>query len=193
MLVLPPALSAETAQAWVKAGDVAAVIATLPAGGEVAAMDRLRTLCATVQEAGAAFLVEDRPDVASAVKADGVHVASANGFARAIAAIKPQGIVGAGMDSRHDTMEAGEAGADYVLFGDLDGSGELAAVTDLVSWWAEVFEVPCVGVATTLEDARELAAAGADFVALAALPSGTDGSALIAAVDRVLAETEPRS
>lgn len=191
MLVLPSALSAEIALAWVKAGDVAAVIATLPAGGEVAAMDKLRALCAAVQGAGAAFLIEDRPDVATAIKADGVHVASPNGFSRAASALKPNGIVGAGMESRHDTMEAGEAGADYVLFGDLDGSGEITPVADLVNWWAEVFEVPCVGVATTLEDARELATAGADFIALAALPSGTDGTTLIAAVDRMLTEPGP--
>ncbi|WP_198018907.1 thiamine phosphate synthase [Azorhizobium doebereinerae] len=190
MLVLPPALPAEAAAAWVKAGDVAAVIATLPAGGEVAALETLRALCETVQAAGAAFLVEDRPDIAGAIKADGVHVASLAALARALKSVKPDGIAGVGLSSRHDAMEAGEAGADYLLFGGLDGSDPIGPVADLVNWWAELFEVPCVGVATTLEDAQALAAAGADFIALAALPDGADGAALIAAVDRHLASLE---
>ncbi|MGU3495621.1 thiamine phosphate synthase [Xanthobacteraceae bacterium A53D] len=190
MLVLPPALPAETAADWVRAGDVAAVIATLPAGGEVAAMDTLKALCAAVQDAGAAFIIEDRPDVAAAVKADGVHVASLNAFGRAAKALKPDGIVGVGLPDRHDAMEAGEAGADYLLFGDLDGSGDPAPVAELVQWWADVFEVPCVGVATTLDDALVLATARADFVALAAVPDGKDGTAFIAAVDAAVAAVE---
>ncbi len=55
-------------------------------------------------------------------------------------------------------------GADYVLFGDLDGPFE--ATLDAVEWWAELFEVPCVGIATSLEEAEALAEAGAEFVAL---------------------------
>jgi thiamine-phosphate pyrophosphorylase len=39
-------------------------------------------------------------------------------------------------------------------------------VLDRVSWWAEVFEIPCVGFAATVAEAEQLAAAGADFVAL---------------------------
>ncbi|MFX5126525.1 hypothetical protein ABTC57_18915, partial [Acinetobacter baumannii] len=31
-------------------------------------------------------------------------------------------------------------------------------------WWAELFEPPCVGFATSLEEARDFAASGADFV-----------------------------
>ncbi len=190
MLVLPPAISADDAAAWVKAGDVAAVIAPLPAGPEREAVDTLRRLAEVVQEAGAAFLVEDRIDLAAAIKADGVHVGSLEALARALPALKPDGIVGAGagLSSRHDAMEAGEAGADYLLFGKTDGSDEIAPIVALVNWWAEVFEVPCVGVATTLAEAEELAAAGADFIALARLPSGDDGAALIRAVDRHIAE-----
>lgn len=189
MLVLPPAISADDAAAWVKAGDVAAVIAPLPAGPHAAAVATLRALAEVVQNAGAAFLVEDRTDVATAIKADGVHVGSLDALTRALPVLKPDGIVGvgAGLSSRHDAMEMGEAGADYLLFGKTDGSDDIAPIVDLVQWWAEVFEVPCVGVATTLDEAEALAAAGADFIALARLPSGADGTALIRAVDRHIA------
>ena len=64
-------------------------------------------------------------------------------------------------------MAAGEAGADYVLFGEPDAEGQrpsAEAIAERLEWWAELFEPPCIGYATSLEEAREFAAAGADFV-----------------------------
>jgi thiamine-phosphate pyrophosphorylase len=66
-------------------------------------------------------------------------------------------------------MVAGEAGADYVLFGEPDANGERPsadAICERLDWWAELFEPPCVGYAANLEEARLFAAAGADFVLL---------------------------
>ena len=66
-------------------------------------------------------------------------------------------------------MIAGEAGADYVMFGEPDASGRrpsFDAVAERVAWWAELFEIPCVGFATSLDEVRPLASAGADFVAV---------------------------
>jgi thiamine-phosphate pyrophosphorylase len=39
-------------------------------------------------------------------------------------------------------------------------------VLERVAWWAEVFEIPCVGFAATAEEIGPLVAAGADFIAL---------------------------
>jgi thiamine-phosphate pyrophosphorylase len=39
-------------------------------------------------------------------------------------------------------------------------------VIERVSWWSEVFEIPCVAYATSMEEVAEFAAAGADFVAV---------------------------
>ena len=67
-------------------------------------------------------------------------------------------------------MNAGEAGADYVMFGEprRDGFTPPADQTvERVAWWAEIFEPPCVGYAAALEDIAPLVEAGADFVALA--------------------------
>src|SRR5256885_12374509 len=64
-------------------------------------------------------------------------------------------------------MAAGEAGADYVLFGEPDKNGQrpsVAAIGERLEWWAELFEPPCVGFAVSPEEAYEFAAAGADFV-----------------------------
>ncbi len=38
--------------------------------------------------------------------------------------------------------------------------------TERVAWWAELFEVPCVGFAAGLDEVEPLAAAGADFMAV---------------------------
>jgi thiamine-phosphate pyrophosphorylase len=68
-------------------------------------------------------------------------------------------------------MTLGEAGADYVGFGipalveDRETARERRL--ELVAWWSEIFEVPCVAFDVEAdEDAGLLAQAGADFVAL---------------------------
>jgi thiamine-phosphate pyrophosphorylase len=86
--------------------------------------------------------------------------------------------------SRDAAMIAGEAGADYVGFGDLDrpaGQG----VYDLLEWWSELFVLPCLAEAATTErDCAQLARAGADFVAVGgSVWSDPDGAA--AAVRRL--------
>jgi thiamine-phosphate pyrophosphorylase len=66
-------------------------------------------------------------------------------------------------------MFAAEAGADYVMFGEPDQAGRrpaFDAIIERVAWWAEVFEIPCVGFAASLDEVQPLAAAGADFIAL---------------------------
>ncbi len=66
-------------------------------------------------------------------------------------------------------MLAAEQGADYVMFGEPDADGvrpAFAAIEERIAWWAEVFEIPCVGYAASLDDIAPLVAAGADFVAL---------------------------
>jgi thiamine-phosphate pyrophosphorylase len=64
-------------------------------------------------------------------------------------------------------MAAGELGADYVLFGEPDASGQrpsVEAVCERLQWWDELFEPPCVGFAGAAGEVGEFAAAGADFV-----------------------------
>ena len=190
MLILPsdPDLGATGVAACVAAGDIAAVIA--PVGEGSAETARLRTLCAPVQAAGVAFLLDGRADLVAAVAADGAHLSGLATLRNALPALKPNSIAGAGgLPSRHDAMEAGEAGADYVLFG---GEGAAFPQTEeMISWWAEVFEVPCVGVAGDAEEALALAHAGADFIALAGpWISSEDGPRIIADIDARLAATD---
>ena len=102
--------------------------------------------------------------------ADGIHIegsqADLKGARRAYA---PPLMVGAGgLWNRHDAMLAGESGVDYVLFGTADPGRTLDhdRICDLCGWWSDLFEIPCVGAASTLDEARHLLAAGAEFVGL---------------------------
>ena len=73
------------------------------------------------------------------------------------------------MRSRDDAMAAGEAGADYVMFGEPRRDGytpPLAETLERTAWWAEIFQTPCVAFAGALDAVAPLTAAGADFVAL---------------------------
>jgi thiamine-phosphate pyrophosphorylase len=128
-------------------------------------------LVETVQARGVALLIADDPARASRLKADGAHInGDRQALGAALAALKPAYIVGAGgLASRDDAMYAGEAGADYVMFGDLGPDPQKRGhnrVLERVLWWAEIFTLPCVAYAETLSDIAELAEAGADFLAL---------------------------
>jgi thiamine-phosphate pyrophosphorylase len=86
----------------------------------------------------------------------------------ALSSLKPDRIMGVGgLSTRHDSMAAGELGADYVLFGEPDPNGQrpsVEAIAERLQWWAELFEPPCVGFAASRAEAYEFAASGADFV-----------------------------
>lgn len=139
-------------------------------GDERALINRVKALAPLAQEAGVAVLVEAAPQVAVRGGADGVHVATALAVGPAREVLTAGRIVGAGaLRSRHDAMEAGEAGADYIMFGEPRPDGSLmtlSALVDRASWWAEVFETPCVAYAAGAEAVAALAWTRAEFIAL---------------------------
>src|SRR5258708_5450634 len=117
---------------------------------------------------GAAVLIEGHVELAARAGADGAHVSGIEAMQDALPTLKPDRIIGVGgLATRHDSMAAGEAGADYVLFGEPDAGGErpsAEAIAERLDWWSEVFEPPCIGYAASRAEAQEFAAAGADFV-----------------------------
>ena len=177
------------------AADVAAVLLRLPASDERNRINHAKAIAPTVQGAGAALLLEGFAELAARAGADGSHLHGIEAFQAGLAALKPARIAGCGgLASRHDAMLVAEAGADYVMFGEPDPIGRrpsFDAVAERVAWWAELFEVPCVGFAASLDEVEPLAAAGADFVAMDCVftdPGGT--SAAVADAARRLARTE---
>jgi thiamine-phosphate pyrophosphorylase len=185
----PAALSERLAEAS-RAVDVAAVLAYLNDADERSLINMVKAMAPGVQGAGAAFLVNGRPDIVVRAGADGAHLAGPDALNAALARLKPNHIAGAGgLRSRHDAMVVAEAGADYVMFGEPDAAGLRAsrdAVIDRVAWWAEVFEIPCVAYAAALDDIDALVAAGADFIAVGGAlfddPRGLKAAAVDAAM-----------
>jgi thiamine-phosphate pyrophosphorylase len=167
---IDPAASAAALAAALGAADVAAVLLGLSAADERSLINHVKALAPVVQDLGAALLLEGHPDIAVKAGADGAHFAGVEEFQAALATLKPERIAGCGgLTTRHDAMLAAESGADYVMFGEPDHDGQrpsFDAILERIGWWAEVFEIPCVGFAVSAEEIEPLAAAGADFVAL---------------------------
>jgi thiamine-phosphate pyrophosphorylase len=189
-LATPPlADTAAGAVQWpalLAAADVAAVLLRLAPADERTLIKRVKALAPQIQPAGVALLVDGHPDLVARSGADGAHLSGTAALEAALPVLKPERIAGVGgLASRHDAMVAGEAGADYLLFGDTDADGHrapAAAIAERIQWWAEVFQPPCVGAAATRDEARAFAAAGAEFILL--------GDAVWAAPDPLVALRE---
>jgi thiamine-phosphate pyrophosphorylase len=148
--------------------DIAAVLLRLAPADPRSLISRIKALAPAVQNGGAALLIEGNAELVARSGADGAHLTGIEALQEALPTLKPGRIAGVGgLVTRHDSMSAGEAGADYVLFGEPDGRGQrpsAEAISERLQWWAELFEPPCVGFAATIEEAGEFAGAGADFV-----------------------------
>src|ERR1700738_157611 len=148
--------------------DVAAVLVRLKPTDQRTMISRVKALAPAIQASGAAVLLEGHVELVARAGADGAHLTGIAAMEDALPSLKPDRIAGVGgLTTRHDSMAAGELGADYVLFGEPDAKGvrpSVEAIAERLEWWAELFEPPCVGFATSREEAYEFAAAGADFV-----------------------------
>ena len=130
----------------------------------------MQRICA---DADTAFIVNDSIALAKRLGADGVHLGQSDGDAReARDILGPSVQIGVTChDSRHLAMDAGEKGADYVAFGAFYPTTtkpcEYRPDPGLLSWWASLFEVPCVAIGgITPLNAAPLITAGADFIAV---------------------------
>jgi len=148
--------------------DVAAVLVRLKPTDQRTMISRVKALAPAIQDSGAALLLDGHVELVARAGADGAHLTGIAAMEDALPTLKPDRIAGVGgLATRHDSMAAGELGADYVLFGEPDGSGQrpsIEAIAERLQWWAELFEPPCVGFAASREEAYQFAAAGADFV-----------------------------
>lgn len=157
------------------AGDVAALQIRLKdyADEEIAAGVAVLAPFALARDV--AVILNDRPDLARDLGCDGVHVGQEDAaYAEARRLMGPDRIVGVTChDSLHLAMEAAEAGADYVAFGAVFPTATKDAKTraelELIAGWAADMLTPCVAIGgITAQNAREVARAGADFLAVSA-------------------------
>jgi len=170
-----PAFAGDLAAALdapLKAGSVQAVLLSRASvsGDDDAVRPAVEALRPLVQDRDVAFLLDGRPALAAATGCDGVEAGPGGpGYAACRKAVGPSASVGVACGhSRHEAMVAGEAGADYVAFGEpAEGDDAMASTLDLVAWWAEMMELPVVALGPIdAASAPRVAAAGADFLAL---------------------------
>lgn len=156
-------------------GDVAAVQLRLKGAPDETVLKIGSALKPIVQAAGAAFIVNDRPDLAARLEADGVHVGQSDAsYAEARRLLGAERIVGVTCHNSRDlAYDAAEAGADYVAFGAFYPTGTKEplhwAEPEILSIWQETMETQCVAIGgITIDNAEPLVRAGADFLAVSA-------------------------
>jgi thiamine-phosphate pyrophosphorylase len=179
-LITPPAIAdleafASMLEQALEAGEVAALQIRLKDASDDQIRAAVARLAPIAQAHDVAVILNDRPELAKATGCDGVHVGQDDTpVAEARRIMGPDAMIGATChDSRHLGMEAAEAGADYVAFGAFFPT-ETKATTHRpelaeLTIWQETMETPCVAIGgITVDNAAEVAAAGADFVAVSA-------------------------
>ena len=118
-----------------------------------------------------ALVIDSHVALAERLGLDGVHL---NDGARSIRKVRKQlgvdAIIGAFCGtSKHDGMNAGEAGADYISFGPVGetalGDGQTADF-ELFEWWSQMIELPVVAEGAIDEDVVARLAPVVDFFAI---------------------------
>lgn len=175
-LLTPPKIASdyvETLDKVLATGDVSAFQIRLKdhSADELDAL--IAPLVACARRHQVSVILNDDPHLALRHKADGVHIGQEDAsYAEARRILGPKAIIGVTChDSRHLAMLAGEQGADYVAFGAFFPTAtktpKAEASVDLLSWWTDLFEVPCVAIGgITSENVGPLVEAGADLVAV---------------------------
>ena len=152
-LITPPAIDLETfpdrLAAVLDSTEIACVRLAL-AGKDEDMIQRAADACRLVSHArDVAIVIENHMLMVQRLGLDGVHLTDG---ARQVRYVRKElgsdAIVGAFCGvTRHEGMNAGEAGADYVAFGPIGttplGTGEQVEF-DLFEWWSQVIEVPSI-------------------------------------------------
>jgi thiamine-phosphate pyrophosphorylase len=181
-LISPPVLRlgdfvSQVRQAF-SGGDIGCFQLRLKGADDADIVKAAREIIPICHDHGAAFILNDRPDLALKAGADGVHLGQDDGSVReARSLLGIDGVVGVSChDSRHLSMVAGEQGADYVAFGAFyptqSKSPEALAkygtpTPDILEWWQSYMVLPCVAIGGIKpSNCAPLVKAGADFIAV---------------------------
>lgn len=144
----------------------------IPGTGTEDELGRLADLAREIAHArDVAIVIDDHVQLAQRHGLDGVHLTDGpRGVRYARKELGPDAIVGVFCgSSRHDGMNAAEAGADYISFGPCRstalGHGEIAE-SDLFQWWSEMIEAPVVAEGALTPALIGQLAPVCDFIAL---------------------------
>jgi thiamine-phosphate pyrophosphorylase len=206
-LITPPQIDDVPAfvdlfKAAIEGGDIASLQIRLKQDGEIdlaatrAVAQAVKPLCNVNH---IALFINDSPQLARALEADGVHLGSGDmdiGEAREL--VGEDIIIGATCkNSRHQALIAGEAGADYVAFGAFYPTETKADTTqaepETLTWCQMFLTMPCVAIGgITVANAKPLLEAGADFLAVSSgVWDHSDGpAAAVAMFNRLIDEAQ---
>ncbi len=178
-LITPSKFDLDTFSAQLKdaleGGDVASVQLRMKESYDEEIIKAARTLMPICHARDVAFIINDRPDIAVKVNADGVHIGQEDqSYKETREMLGDDKIIGVTCkSSKHLAMTAGEQGADYIAFGSFFPTTTKITTSmakpEILTWWQELFEIPCVAIGGITEDNADIVAkAGADFVAVCA-------------------------
>jgi thiamine-phosphate pyrophosphorylase len=177
-LITPPRLDdlagfGRTLAHALDAGDVAALQIRLKGAADEVVLAAIDALGPIARSRGVMLILNDRPDLAARSGCDGVHIGQDDApYAEARRLLGQDAVIGVTChDSLHLAMEAAEQGADYVAFGAFHPTDTKETVhrpeLDLLTGWQSDMLIPCVAIGgITIPTARELAKAGADYLAV---------------------------
>ncbi len=176
-LITPPSIDLEEFtphyRAALDGGEVACVQLRLKDTSESDIRMAAAVLIPLAHERDIAFFINDRPDLAVMLGADGVHIGQGDiSYEQARQIVGEERMVGVTChNSRHLAMVAGESGADYVAFGAFyptrTKTPKAQADPEIVTWWSELFDIPCVAIGgVTVDNCTELVKSGSDFLAV---------------------------
>jgi len=119
------------------------------------------------------LLVNDRPDLAHKIGADGAHIGQDDmDYFSSRELLGGDAIIGVTChNSKELAFDAARSGADYVAFGAFfdtpTKTPKTRAELEILTWWHEAVEIPSVAIGgITTQNAAEVISAGADFIAL---------------------------
>ncbi len=122
---------------------------------------------------GVNVLMNDRPDLMAECGADGAHIGQDDmDYYSSRELLGGDAIIGITChNSRELAFQAAQAGADYVAFGAFfetpTKSPKFRAELEILQWWHQAVEVPCVAIGgITVDNAALIIEAGADFIAV---------------------------
>lgn len=153
-------------------GDVASVLISMPNAPEGVLQKAAKRLVPLIQAADSAALIENDTQIMGRSGADGLHfIGDDQGLEEIMGTLRDDKIIGhGGVKTRHAAMVVASMGVDYMFFGltSLEQTPEAHPKTlEFGSWWAEVFETPCVVLGgTSMESVEACAQTKAEFVAL---------------------------
>jgi len=173
-LIIPADLNQDLVVQFAESGCFGTISCALLQSGRDGKVDRghAETLLRFAHAANIPLLVENDISAAADLDAGGVHIPAGEGhYTEARNALGDDAIIGVDCGlSRHTGLTLGEMGADYIAF------RESAVYTpceiglgleEVIGWWSEIVTVPCVAWdISSVDAARRLSAAGADFIAV---------------------------